>query len=144
MWQAKLLLKHHILSACRESITSDDESAWIECVLYENMSSILSSSDDESANRSRESVSKETYYSVKRDLLQCQKRPTTVNRSRESAREPLPAVALILKSNSMWGLSFITYTRTLTFRNVYKSSRKGKGGSTDLSNYQLTKLTKTD
>ena len=25
-------------------------------------------------------VSKETYYSVKRDLLQCQKRPTTVSK----------------------------------------------------------------
>jgi len=27
-------------------------------------------------------VSKETYYSVKRDLLQCQKRPTTVSKRR--------------------------------------------------------------
>jgi hypothetical protein len=29
---------------------------------------------------SQKSVSKETYYSVKRDLLQCQKRPTSVKR----------------------------------------------------------------
>jgi hypothetical protein len=29
---------------------------------------------------SQKSVSKETYYSVKRDLLQCQKRPTTVSK----------------------------------------------------------------
>ena len=27
-----------------------------------------------------QAVSKETYYSVKRDLLQCQKRPTTVSK----------------------------------------------------------------
>jgi len=29
---------------------------------------------------SHKSVSKETYYCVKRDLLQCQKRPTTVSK----------------------------------------------------------------
>jgi len=33
---------------------------------------------------SQKSMSKETYYSVKRDLLQCQKRPTTVSRSQKS------------------------------------------------------------
>ena len=31
-------------------------------------------------------VSKETYYSVKRDLLQCQKRPTTVSKERGQTR----------------------------------------------------------
>ena len=30
-------------------------------------------------------VSKETYYSVKRDLLQCQKRPITLSKTRKAA-----------------------------------------------------------
>jgi hypothetical protein len=39
-----------------------------------------------------EYVSKETYYSVKRDLLQCQKRPITWTRQRSSmARQRVPA-----------------------------------------------------
>jgi len=42
----------------------------------------------------RITVSKETYYSVKRDLLQCQKRPITVSKEtyysvKETAREDM-------------------------------------------------------
>jgi len=36
-------------------------------------------------------LSKETYYSVKRDLLQCQKRPTTVSKETYYKRDLLAA-----------------------------------------------------
>ena len=41
-------------------------------------------------------VSKETYYSVKRDLLQCQKRPTTVLKVVETLM-----LKQVLRSNSV-------------------------------------------
>ena len=50
-------------------------------------------------------MSKETYYSVKRDLLQCQKRPTTVSKetyyrlaactSRSSVRQPRDDISAV-------------------------------------------------
>jgi len=45
-------------------------------------------------------VSKETYYSVKRDLLQCQKRPTTVS------KETYYSVVIVKVSMHVRGLRF--------------------------------------
>jgi transcription initiation factor TFIID subunit TAF12 len=40
-------------------------------------------------------VSKETYYCVKRDLLQCQKRPTTNILANTHARTHLPTLGML-------------------------------------------------
>ena len=56
------------------------EKSWTSPQLCHGFSKVSVKRDLLQCQKRPTTVSKETYYSVKRDLLQCQKRPTTVSK----------------------------------------------------------------
>jgi len=69
-------------------------------------------------------VSKETYYSVKRDLLQCQKRPTTVSKETYYSVKRDLLQCQIMCHVIMCHVSKERHLRVFTFSHVKKNSGK--------------------
>jgi hypothetical protein len=69
--------------ACRRSLLCEEEDTCVRRRIHVCHMMCVSTQEHvegHSWKQQTKRVSKETYYSVKRDLLQCQKRPTTVSK----------------------------------------------------------------